>query len=62
MTGSPKCSLSLRFSHQNPVHISPFPHTCYRAVYLLSINYEAACRADRSVNWAYKHIKKTPWP
>ena len=24
-----KCSLSLRFPHQNPVHISPLPHTCY---------------------------------
>jgi hypothetical protein len=22
-------SLSLRFPHQNPVHTSPFPHTCY---------------------------------
>ena len=27
--GSPKWSLSLRFSHQNPVHTSPLPHTCY---------------------------------
>jgi hypothetical protein len=27
--GSPKGSLSLRFPHQNPVHTSPFPHTCY---------------------------------
>jgi hypothetical protein len=28
-TGSPQRSLSLRFPHQNPVHTSPFPHTCY---------------------------------
>jgi len=27
--GSPKWSLSLRFSHQNPVQASPLPHTCY---------------------------------
>jgi hypothetical protein len=27
--GSPQRSLSLRFPHQNPVHTSPFPHTCY---------------------------------
>jgi len=26
--GSPKWSLSLRFPHQNPVYISPLPHTC----------------------------------
>jgi hypothetical protein len=24
---SPQWSLSLRFPHQNPMHISPFPHT-----------------------------------
>jgi hypothetical protein len=27
--GTPRRSLSLRFTHQNPVHTSPFPHTCY---------------------------------
>jgi hypothetical protein len=27
--GSPQRSLSLMVPHQNPVHISPFPHTCY---------------------------------
>ena len=27
--GSPQWSLSLRFPHQNPVHPSPFPHTCH---------------------------------
>jgi len=27
--GSSKWSLSLRFSHQNPVYTSPLPHTCY---------------------------------
>jgi len=27
--GSPKCYLSLRFPHQNPVYTSPLPHTCY---------------------------------
>jgi hypothetical protein len=27
--GSPQRSLSLRFPHQNPVHTSPLPHTCY---------------------------------
>ena len=26
---SPKLSPSLRFSHQNPVHASPLPDTCY---------------------------------
>jgi hypothetical protein len=26
---SPKLSLSLRFPHQNPVHVSPLPHTRY---------------------------------
>ena len=28
-TGFPKLSLSFRFPHQNPVYISPLPHTCY---------------------------------
>src|SRR5215469_12676436 len=27
MFGSPQCSLSLRFPHQNPVHTSPLSHT-----------------------------------
>ena len=27
--GSPQWSLSLRFPHQNPVHASPIPRTCY---------------------------------
>ena len=27
--GSPKCSLSLKFPHQNPVYISPLTHTRY---------------------------------
>jgi len=27
--GSSKWYLSLRFPHQNPVYISPLPHTCY---------------------------------
>jgi hypothetical protein len=27
--GSPKCSISLRFPHQNPVHASALPHTRY---------------------------------
>jgi hypothetical protein len=26
---SPQRSLSFRLPHQNPVHTSPFPHTCY---------------------------------
>ena len=29
MPGFSKWSLSFRFSHQNPVHTSPLPHTCY---------------------------------
>ena len=29
MPGSSNCSLSLSFPHQNPVCISPLPHTCY---------------------------------
>ena len=28
-SGPPEWSLSLRFPHQNPVHPSPFPHTCH---------------------------------
>src|SRR5215469_14386833 len=27
-SGSPQCSLYLRFPHQNLVHTSPLPHTC----------------------------------
>jgi len=27
--GSTKWSVSLKFSHQNPVYTSPRPHTCY---------------------------------
>ena len=27
--GSPNWSLSIRFPHQNPIHTSPLPHTCY---------------------------------
>jgi hypothetical protein len=27
--GSPKCSLSLRFPHQNPLYTSPLPHARY---------------------------------
>jgi hypothetical protein len=27
--GPPKWSLSLRFSHQNPVYTAPLPHMCY---------------------------------
>jgi hypothetical protein len=29
MPGSPQWSLSFRFSHQNPVLASPFPHPSY---------------------------------
>ena len=29
MSGSPKWSLSFRFSHQNPVYVFHLPHTCY---------------------------------
>ena len=29
MPGSPKWSLSLGFSHENPVYTSHLPHTCY---------------------------------
>jgi len=29
MSGSPHWSPSLRFPHQNPVHDSTLPHTCY---------------------------------
>ena len=29
MPESSQCSLSLRFPHQNPVHPSLLPHTCY---------------------------------
>ena len=28
MSGSSKCSISLRFPHQKPVNDSPLPHTC----------------------------------
>jgi len=27
--GPSKCSLSLKFPHQNPIHTSNLPHTCY---------------------------------
>ena len=30
--GSPKWSLSLRFSHQNPVYACPLPHTRYMSI------------------------------
>ena len=37
--GSPKWSLSLRVPHQNPVHASPHPHTCYMPTHLILFNF-----------------------
>jgi hypothetical protein len=37
--GSPKRSLSLRFPHQNPVHTSSLPHTCYILAHLILLDF-----------------------
>ena len=37
--GSPQWSLSLRFHHQNPVHVSPFPHTRYMPPKLIILDF-----------------------
>ena len=36
---SPQWSLSLRFPHQNPVHTSPFLHTCHMPAHLIFLDF-----------------------
>ena len=38
MSGSSKWSLSFRFLHQNPIHTTPLPHTCYMLAYLILLD------------------------
>ena len=37
--GSPKWSLSFRLPHQNPVHASSLPHTCYMPSHLILLDF-----------------------
>jgi hypothetical protein len=36
---SPKCSLSLKFLHQHPLHTYPLSHTCYITTHLILLNF-----------------------
>ena len=51
--GSPKCSLSFRFPHQNPVHASSLPHTRY----MPRPSYSSRLYYPNSIGWAVQIIK-----
>jgi len=54
MPGSSKCSLSLRFHHQNPVYTSPLPHTYYIPHPIYSQNIHFNHRLFRYVRILYE--------
>jgi len=51
--GSPKCSLSLRFSHRNPVYPSLLPRTCYMSRFSHSYRFDY----PKNIWWAVQIIK-----
>ena len=70
--GSPQWSLSLRFPHQNPVHVSPLPHTCYmlrpshssRYVYIYRVSQEERTKLRECVPYVklYRYNPKHLYP
>ena len=50
---SPQWSLSLRFSHQNLVHTSPFLHTCH----MPRPSHSSRCYHSHYIGWAVQIIK-----
>jgi hypothetical protein len=53
MSGPPKWSLSLRFSHHNPVYASPLLHTCY----MLRPSHSSLFDHPNNIVWAVQIIK-----
>jgi hypothetical protein len=47
MPGSPQRSISFMFPHQNPVHTSPFPHTCYMPARLILLDFISRTRLGK---------------
>ena len=53
MPGSPKWSLSLRFSHLNPIYASPLPHTRY----VPYSSHSSLFYHPKNIGWAVQIIK-----
>ena len=53
MSGSPQCSLSFRFPHQNSVYISPLPHTRYMPC---ALHYSRFYH-PHNIGWGVQNIK-----